>query len=409
MNSKSPSGKLAIFSWSLYDFANTIFSMNVISLYFALWVTSDHAGSDILYSLALSLSMLAVALSAPLYGVFSDHTGNRRGPLIAFTLLCVLATGGIGMTDQLGTGLVLFVIANYGYHCALVFYNGMLPGLASGARMGLVSGYGVSLGYVGAIAGLLLVKPFVEAGGRSSAFIPTAVLFLVFSIPCFLFVPDSARKNPEPVSLQKIWRTALQTGRDIQRYRILFKFLLIHFLILDVVNTLIAFMAIYANKVMGFNDSQINTFLILSTVGAMLGSLAIGGLARWKGAQKTYLLVLWIWIIVLALAVFSPDQTTFWCVGPLAGMGMGGVWTVSRALLAEWSPAEKLGEFFGFYGMAGKIAAIMGPLLWGSVVWVLNDFPILKYRGAVFALLLIAIGTLFLYRSLMKEVGGIRA
>jgi len=313
------------------------------------------------------------------------------------------------MTDQLGTGLVLFVIANYGYHCALVFYNGMLPGLASGARMGLVSGYGVSLGYVGAIAGLLLVKPFVEAGGRSSAFIPTAVLFLVFSIPCFLFVPDSARKNPEPVSLQKIWRTALQTGRDIQRYRILFKFLLIHFLILDVVNTLIAFMAIYANKVMGFNDSQINTFLILSTVGAMLGSLAIGGLARWKGAQKTYLLVLWIWIIVLALAVFSPDQTTFWCVGPLAGMGMGGVWTVSRALLAEWSPAEKLGEFFGFYGMAGKIAAIMGPLLWGSVVWVLNDFPILKYRGAVFALLLIAIGTLFLYRSLMKEVGGIRA
>jgi len=88
---------------------------------------------------------------------------------------------------------------------------------------------------------------------------------------------------------------------------------------------------------------------------------------------------------------------------------MGGVWTVSRALLAEWSPAEKLGEFFGFYGMAGKIAAIMGPLLWGSVVWVLNDFPILKYRGAVFALLLIAIGTLFLYRSLMKEVGGIRA
>jgi len=383
--------------------------MNVISLYFALWVTSDHGGSDILYSFALSLSMLAVALSAPLYGVFSDHTGNRKGPLIAFTLMCVLATGGIGMTDQLGTGLILFVVANYAYHCALVFYNGMLPGLASGARMGLVSGYGVSLGYVGAIAGLLLVKPFVEAGGRSSAFIPTAVLFLVFSIPCFLFVSDSERKNPEPVSLQKVWRTAVQTGRDIQRYRTLFKFLLIHFLILDVVNTLIAFMAIYANKVMGFNDSQINTFLILSTVGAMLGSLAIGALARWQGAQKTYLLVLWIWVIVLALAVFSPDQTTFWCVGPLAGMGMGGVWTVSRALLAEWSPAEKLGEFFGFYGMAGKIAAIMGPLLWGSVVWLLNDFPILKYRGAVFALLLIALGTVFLYRRLMKEVGGIPA
>lgn len=381
--------------------------MNVISLYFALWVTSDHGGSDILYSFALSLSMLAVALSAPLYGVFSDQTGHRRWPLIGFTVLCVLATGGIGLTSQLGVGLLLFMVANYGYHCALVFYNGMLPSLANGSRIGLVSGYGVSLGYLGAIAGLLLVKPFVEEGGRSSAFIPTAFLFLVFSIPCFLFVSDRGLKKADSVSWQKVWQTAVQTGREIRQYRVLFKFLLIHFLILDVVNTLIAFMAVYANKVMAFDDGQINTFLILSTVGAMLGSLAIGWLARWQGAQKTYMLVLWIWVVVLFLAVVSPGQTMFWCVGPLAGVGMGGVWTVSRALLAEWSPAEKLGEFFGFYGMAGKMAAIMGPLLWGSVVWMLDDFPILKYRGAVFALLLIASGTLFLYWRLMRETAAL--
>lgn len=380
--------------------------MNVISLYFALWVTSDHGGADILYSFALSLSMFAVAVSAPLYGAFSDHTGNRKAPLIAFTLLCALATGAIGLIDQLWAGLLLFMAANYGYHCALVFYNGLLPGLTSGSRIGLVSGYGVSLGYLGAIAGLLLVKPFVEEGGRSSSFIPTAILFLFFSIPCFLFVPESKKRNSDPVSLKKVWNTALQTAREIGQYRILFKFLLIHFLILDVVNTLIAFMAVYASKVMGFNDGQINSFLILSTVGAMLGSLAIGWLARTQGAQKTYKLVLWIWFVVLALAVISPSQTVFWCVGPLAGMGMGGVWTVSRALLVEWSPQEKIGEFFGFYGMAGKMASITGPMLWGSVVWVLDDYPVLKYRGAVLALLIIASGSIFLYSKLVREAEG---
>jgi UMF1 family MFS transporter len=152
--------KLAIFSWCLYDFANTIFSMNVISLYFALWVTVDHDGQDILYSTALSLSMLAVALSVPVFGALSDTTGKRRAPLIGLTLLCIFSTGLIGTTDHLWTGLILFMVANYGYQSALVFYNGMLPSISQGSHVGLVSGYGVALGYLGSIIGMLMVKPF---------------------------------------------------------------------------------------------------------------------------------------------------------------------------------------------------------------------------------------------------------
>jgi UMF1 family MFS transporter len=399
-----PPDKRAIVSWAFYDFANTIFSMNVISLYFALWVTVDHQGPDILYSVALSGSMLMVALSVPVFGAISDQTGRRRGPLILLTLISVTGTFLIGQVDQLLAGILFFVIANYCFQSAMVFYNGMLPQVAKGSHIGLVSGYGVALGYMGSIAGLLLVKPFVEAGGRSAAFLPTAAMFLIFSIPCFLFVRD-----PEPRSLKKFhpgqaFQTLKQTLANAGQYKLLLKFILIHFLILDVVNTVIAFMSIYANKVMHFSDAEITAFLITSTSAAMIGSAIIGWLVKHKGTGWSYWLVLWLWVAALSIAILSQSQLMFWTVGPLAGMGMGGVWVVSRAYIVELSPPEKLGEFFGIYGLAGKAASILGPLLWGTVVWVFQDTTTFKYRAALTSLLLIAILTLFLFGSLRKQI-----
>ena len=216
--------------------------MNVISLYFALWVTVDHGGQDILYSTALSLSMLAVALSVPVFGALSDTTGKRRAPLIGLTLLCVFATGLIGTTNHLWTGLVLFMVANYGYQSALVFYNGMLPSISRGSHVGLVSGYGVALGYLGSILGMVLVKPFVESGGRSLAFLPTAGLLLFFSLPCFLFVKDAETRTTPSFRIKEAFRRLKETFLRARQYQSLFRFILIHFLVLDAVNTIIAFM-----------------------------------------------------------------------------------------------------------------------------------------------------------------------
>jgi UMF1 family MFS transporter len=399
------SSRLAIFSWSLYDFANTIFSMNVISLYFALWVTVDHGGQDILYSSALSLSMLAVAVSVPVFGALSDTTGKRRGPLIGLTLICVFCTGLIGATDHLWTGLILFMVANYGYQSALVFYNGMLPSISRGSHVGLISGYGVALGYLGSIIGMLMVKGYVESDGRSAAFLPTAGLLLLFSLPCFLFVKDPEIKQTDsPVRLKEAFNTLKQTFLRAQQYRSLFRFILIHFLVLDAVNTIIAFMAIYANKVIGFSGGQITNFLISSTVGAMIGSWIIGILVKHKGVIWSYWLVLGLWIVALFLAAISQSEALFWIVGPIAGIGMGGVWVVSRAFIIELSPPEKVGEFFGLYGLAGKAASIMGPMLWGGVVWALDSTETLKYRIAVTVLLGIVATAAFLFRNLIRQL-----
>ena len=393
----------AIASWALYDFANTIFSMNVISLYFALWVTVDHGGQDILYSLALSGSMLAVAISVPVFGVVSDQTGRRRLPLIFLTIISVIATALIGQTNQLWVGLFLFIIANYCYQSALVFYNSMLPDIAKHSNVGMISGYGVSLGYIGSIAGLLLVKPFVTDGGRLAAFFPTAILFLIFSIPCFIFVKDP---NPRPlyIDIGKAFNALKKTILEAVHYNVLLKFIGIHFLILDVVNTVIAFMSVYASKVIGFDDKQITTFLIVSTIFAMLGSWIIGWLVKNRGTVFSYWIVLWVWLIALTLIMMSPGEKLFWAAGPLAGVGMGGVWVVSRTIVVELSPPEKIGEFFGIYGLAGKMASIAGPLIWGSVVWVLQDTQTLKYRAAVGSLLLITIITIILFNKLQKQI-----
>jgi MFS transporter, UMF1 family len=320
------------------------------------------------------------------------------------TFVCAISTALIGGTSNLWIGLILFIIANYCYQSALVFYNGMLPSVSQGTHVGLVSGYGVSFGYLGSIAGLLLVKPFVEASGRSAAFLPTAALVLLFALPCFYFVRDPEKKSPHSIQIKKVFATLKETFSRIKHYKLLFQFVIIHFLILDAVNTIIAFMAVYATKVIGFSGNEITQFLISSTVGAMVGSVIIGYLVKHKGSIWAYWLVLWLWVSALSLTAVSQSTTLFWCVGPLAGMGMGGVWVVSRAILIELSPPEKLGEFFGFYSFAGKTASIFGPLLWGSVVWALDSTQTLKYRAAVTLLLCIVIAAAFLFRNFSRNI-----
>jgi UMF1 family MFS transporter len=388
---------LAAGSWALYDFANTIYSMNVTSLYFALWVTVDHGGEDILYSAASSLSMLLMAVASPLLGAVSDQVGRRLPFLAFFTTLCVVSTAAIGVAGNLWAGLVFFVVANSAYQSGLIYYDALLPEVSTERTRGRVSGAGVALGYAGAIAGILAVGPFVEAGGRVASFVPTAALFAVFAVPCFLFVRERARDGAKDALAMlfsgEAWRRAtnqtLSTLRHAQRYPGLARFLVARFFYTDAVNTVIAFMSVYAVRVGGFSDSELRLLLVVSTSFAVAGSFVYGFLADRFGPKRTLNIVLTQWAAALALAVVAPNKELFWLVGALAGISMGSTWVCDRVFLLRLSPPQYVGEFFGLYGLAGKFSSIVGPMVWGAIVLALSAYEVTKYRVAVASLLVL--------------------
>jgi len=397
---------LKTFSWALYDFANTIFSMNVISLYFPLWVTITVGAEDIYLSYAISASMLAVAFTAPSLGNLSDRKGYKLPFILLFTLISVFFTALIGFSYTLLAGLILFAVANYCYQAGLIFYDALLPRISPKGMIGKVSGMGVALGYLGTIFGILMVQPFVRDKSENlKAFIPTAVLFLLFSIPLFVFVKEerAVAKASESVSFPLL--KTYKRLKEASAYPGILPYLIAHFLYLDTINTVIAFMSVYAVKVMGFSQEggQVQKFLMISTASAVFGSFIIGFITDRLMPKKSLQIVLLLWVFTLLLIIFAPSKAFFYIAGGVAGIALGGIWTADRPLLISLTPPEKIAEFFGLYYMSGKFAAVLGPLIWGGVVWGFEPLGIFKYKIAVFVLLLLIIASMFVLKRVPEK------
>jgi UMF1 family MFS transporter len=368
------------FSWAMYDFANTIFSMNVVSLHFALWVTREQGGSELDYSIIYSASVLAVILLAPVLGRAADLTDRRKAFLVLATLFSAGSTCLIGLLNELRAGLALFFLANLGFQLAIIFYDSLLPSVARRGEYGRISGLGVSLGYLGSLAGIALAAPFVQHGGeivRSRAFLPTGVFFFLFAVPCFLFVRERrSREAGEKFSLQRTL-DLVRSRRGVPR------FLTAMFFVQNAVNTVILFMAVYSVEVGRLNQNALYLFFALATTCAFLSAYLQGVLVDRIGPKKVFLGVLWIWIAGLTAALFGRTHAYLWVAGCLIGVGLGGLWTSSRALLLSLIPERESATFFGLNVFTGRLAALLGPLVWGSVVSGLIFLGTLRYRIAI--------------------------
>lgn len=395
-----------VVSWAFYDFASTIFAINIISLHFALWVTEEMKGEDIFYSIALSVSTFLAALLMPLLGSLSDRKYGRKDFLILFTVLAVTFTGLIGYANTLFKGLLFFAVANFCNQLAAVFYGALLPSVAKRYNLGKTSGFGTSIGYLGAIIGIIMVKPFVEEYGRSAAFIPTAILFFIFAAPCMLFVKETIQRQAETITSTTVnlFRYISTAFGDIKDEPNLKKFILSVFIYLNAVSAILVFVSVYARKVVGLTDAEIHNFFLVSNIFAILSALSYGVITDKYGAKRTLSSVLIIWSLVLTLGLVSFNKSTFWIVGPLAGVALASTWTVGRVLLVKLVPKEKIGIAFGMGGLVGSFATITGPLIWGILVWSLKAFGVLRYRVAIFALLLfIIIGYALLQKVKVEE------
>lgn len=432
-------------SWAVYDFANTVFSMNVATLYFSVWLVSDLGASNTSVAIANGIASLMVALSIPLLGAISDARRRRVPWVIGFTLLAVSATMAIGvigyrMLPPIGDSVIggmlrpegwqveqmtllailaAFVVANYAYQASLPFYNAMLPELAPPEEQGRLSGLGTAVGYLGSIAGVFLITPFfmggfpvlgplpenfVESirsvvpftsqGGRVSTFVPTGLMYLLFTIPFILFCRDHrATGARQAVKVKAAFESVIQTVKDARRYPGAFRFIMASFLYQDAMGTIISFMALYAVTAMGFAKGAETTLFVVLTVPAVLGSFAIGHLIDGIGVhhrlrlgpKKTLMFVLMAWVVLLIAMILAPNQKAFWVVGFGIGLIYGGVATAERPLLLTLVPDVDAGKFFGLMVLSARAAAIVGPLIWGLAVDQLT--PVigvgLAYRAAV--------------------------
>lgn len=407
-----------MWSWALYDFSNTIFSISILSFFFPLWLGDELGAGAGVVNGATAVSALLVVVTAPVLGALADLRQRRLPYLVALTLVAVVLTAGLDLAGGVVVAVALFVAADVAYQSALVFYNALLPGVSTGRGVGRVSGYGTAAGYIGTILALVALTFFVteavgiketlgplggwmETGGESNsnAFLPTAVLYLLFSLPAFFLVPDRAVRAPRPVGLVAAYRGVLSTVGNMRVYAGMGTFIVATFLYTDAANTAIANMALYGREVFGMGQGEIRNLLLFSTIFAVVGSMGSGYASDRVGPKKALVGVLVVWIVAIVLASVALAPWMLMLAGPLVGIALGGTWTVSRVMLIALSPPEKLGEFFGLFSLAGKLSAVMGPAITAVLLWAFGDLGTIAYRIAIGSLALVmSVGLFFLLR-----------
>jgi UMF1 family MFS transporter len=367
------------------------------------------------------IASVLVAVSIPVFGAISDARQRRKPWVVWFTLAAVAATATIGILSQtivplsgesvigglppgsaaasisgssLAVIIIAFIVANYAYQGALPFYNAMMPELAPASEWGRLSGMGTAIGYVGSITGVLIgtafytgsvpllgavpdglmsdiraIVPFTEHGGRVSTFVPTAILFLLFSLPLFFFCRDHRPAvEKRAIEWKKAFQDVIATFRESRKYPGATRFLVTSFLYQDAMGTIIGVMALYAVEAMGFSEGSEAILFVVLTVPAVIGSYAWGYLADRIGPKRTLVTVITSWIFLLAAMIFAPTQTSFWIVGVGIGLVYGGVAATERPLMLTLIPERDAGRFFGLMVLSARAAAIAGPMIWALTV-----------------------------------------
>jgi len=208
----------------------------------------------------------------------------------------------------------------------------------------------------------------LDGGGKTGAFVPTAILFLLFAIPTFIWVKEKRIHAPQRVSVREAYHEVWEGLRNTHRYPGVLRYLIADYFFEDAVATVILNIGLYCAVVLQLPEAQISLFLILSTVSAVVGSFLIGKIAQHWSLKNLLTIIMWGWVVSLVLFAFTDNRTVIWILGSLVGILLGGLWTTSRPLLAEMVPREELGRFFGLFALSGRAAAVVGPLVWTAIV-----------------------------------------
>ncbi len=410
--------KRAVWSWAFYDWGNSAYSTTVMAGFFPLffkeyWADPHNPNQSTFYlGMANSIASIVVASLAPLLGSIADQGSAKKKFLTFFAFLGVIMTGGLWMVSQGNwqMAVLFYVMATIGFASGNVFYDSLLPDLASEERVDVVSSLGFGLGYLG--GGLLfLVNVFMylkpEIFGISDgataiklSFLSVAVWWAVFTIPLILFVPEP--KNYESVkiknAIQMGWVQLIQTFKEIRNMKVVGTFLLAYFFYIDGVDTIIKMAVDYGMSLNFSGESLIIALLIVQFV-AFPAALVYGRLGSKVGAKTAIMIGIIAYAFITFLGYFITKAWHFYVMAILIGLFQGGIQALSRSLYTRIIPAEKSAEFFGFYNMLGKFAAIIGPTLMGTISLVTGSARL----GILSILLLFILGAFLLNKVDLDE------
>lgn len=405
---------IPILSWSLYDFANSAYATSVMAILFPAmfkqyWNPSDVDAtvSTFRLSLATSGSGLAVALLAPVLGAIADRGSAKKRFLTFFFAVGVTMTAALYLIEQgawLAAGFV-YAASMIGFMGANTFYDALLPGIVSEKKVDLVSGLGFGVGYLG--GGLLLVVHFTlisdwqsfgfesVAAASRACIASVGVWWAVFALPLLFFVKEE-RTSAAPSEGSVIKEGFLQLWRtfhEVRRLRHTGLFLLAYWFYIDGVDTVILMATDYGLSLGFAQEALMKAFLVTQFVG-FPAAIAFGKLGEKLGPKTGLYIGIVAYIGICTYGFFLTSESQFLGIAVAVGLVQGGIQALSRSLYTRLIPPERAGEFFGFYNMLGKFAAVLGPLLMG-VVGVLTGET--RY-GILSIIALFVLGGLFLSR-----------
>jgi len=402
-----------VFSWAFYDWANSAFATVVMAGFFPVffkkfWAADLAAtGSTFWLGMVNSVASLLIVVCAPLLGAIADQAGAKKRFLIGFTCLGVLSSGALFFLAQgeWGMALAIYLLGVLGFSGSNIFYDALLVDVASPEKYERVSALGYALGYLGggllfAFCVLMTLSPAAfgfadSAQAVRTSFLSVALWWALFTVPVAFWVPEGPRRGAPG------WRTAVrggmrqlaQTFRQVRRLRTTFLFLVAYWFYIDGVDTIVR-MAVDFGLAIGFEANSLMVALLITQFVGFPAALVFGRLGERWGAQRSILLAIGIYMLVVLGASSMDRVEEFYLLAVVIGLVQGGIQALSRAVFAGLIPAGQTAEFFGFFNMVGKFAAVLGPALVGLAAALTGDSRL----SLIPILLLFLIGALLLWR-----------
>jgi MFS transporter, UMF1 family len=405
-----PVRKREIVSWAMFDFANSSYTTIIVTVAFGNYFTRLVApqNGDALWGLGIFLGNLIVLLLSPVIGAIADDSGRKK-LFLAFTYsLCVVGTALLWfvLPGQVALGLTLLVISFVGFSLGENLAGAFLPELSTPANIGKISGFGWGLGYFGGLGSILVTWKLLAAGytlenldNLRLAWVATAAFFLISALPTFLFVRERAPRGTGTIGeyVRAGFGRLATTAHSVRRFSELVRFLTVFFVYSLGLSSVIAFAGIFPIQTLGFTSSEVALLFLFLQLSAAGGAFLFGWIQDRWGAVRTIRIALVLWVLVCVGAWLCGDgknlvfgqwtgKQFFWAVGVFAGLGIGSLQSASRGLVGLFAPVAKSGEFFGFWGLAGKGAYMLGPLIFGLISSSLGSQRIAMLSTGVFFL-----------------------